>query len=55
MTTTQILKVLQEKGLPNLWLPSNDSFHQVDKIPILGTGKLDLKGIKETALKTFVK
>lgn len=48
-----ILKVLKEKGLPNLWLPSADSFAQVDQIPILGTGKLDLKGIKETALALF--
>ena len=54
-TPADILKELQTKGLPNLWLPSTDSFHQVDQIPILGTGKLDLKGIKETALKQFGK
>lgn len=54
-TPNDILKELQGKGLPNLWLPSADSFYQVDQIPILGTGKLDLKGIKETALAKFGK
>ena len=52
-TPNEIIGELKEKGLPNLWLPSADSFHQVEQIPILGTGKLDLKGIKETALKQF--
>ena len=52
-TPNEILKELQGKGLPNLWLPSADSFYQVEQIPILGTGKLDLKGIKETALAKF--
>lgn len=54
-TPAEILKELKDKGLPNLWLPSADSFAQVDEIPILGTGKLDLKGLKETALAKFGK
>ena len=37
-------------GLPPLWIPSPDSFCQVDEIPILGTGKLDLMRLKELAL-----
>jgi acyl-[acyl-carrier-protein]-phospholipid O-acyltransferase/long-chain-fatty-acid--[acyl-carrier-protein] ligase len=36
-------------GLPNLWIPSPDSFLQVEAIPLLGTGKLDLKGLAEVA------
>lgn len=52
-TPAEILKELKDKGLPNLWLPSADSFAQVEQIPILGTGKLDLKGIKQTALEKF--
>jgi acyl-[acyl-carrier-protein]-phospholipid O-acyltransferase/long-chain-fatty-acid--[acyl-carrier-protein] ligase len=52
-TPNEILNELKGKGLPNLWLPTADSFCLVDQIPILGTGKLDLKGIKETALKQF--
>ncbi|MCA9054117.1 MAG: AMP-binding protein, partial [Planctomycetaceae bacterium] len=47
----EVLKSLQATGLPNLWLPSKDSFIEVDHIPVLGTGKLDLRGIKQTALE----
>ena len=36
-------------GLPNLFLPSEDSFILVDAIPILGTGKLDLRGLQQMA------
>lgn len=39
-------QALNGKGLPNLWIPRKDSFYRVEKIPVLGTGKLDLKGIK---------
>ena len=46
----EILKKLDEENLPNLWRPSRDCFVEVKSIPILGTGKLDLKGIKETAM-----
>ncbi len=49
----KILKDLAETGLPNLWMPSQNSFLEVDEIPLLGTGKLDLKGLKQTALEKF--
>jgi acyl-[acyl-carrier-protein]-phospholipid O-acyltransferase / long-chain-fatty-acid--[acyl-carrier-protein] ligase len=42
---------LTSAGLPNLFLPSQDSFFVVESIPILGTGKLDLKGAKDVALE----
>jgi len=42
---------LSEAGLPNLFIPSVDSFFEVDELPVLGTGKLDLNGIKQMALK----
>jgi acyl-[acyl-carrier-protein]-phospholipid O-acyltransferase/long-chain-fatty-acid--[acyl-carrier-protein] ligase len=45
----QICRELQEAGLPNIWIPSPDSFCQVESIPVLGTGKLDLKGLKDLA------
>ena len=47
---TEILKGLTAMGLPNLFLPSEDSFIQVDAIPMLGTGKLDLRGLQQLAL-----
>ena len=42
---------LSEAGLPNVFIPSSDSFIKVDQLPILGTGKIDLKGIKDMALE----
>jgi acyl-[acyl-carrier-protein]-phospholipid O-acyltransferase / long-chain-fatty-acid--[acyl-carrier-protein] ligase len=50
MTPGEILKHLSEAGLPNLYLPSEDSFVEVEMIPVLGTGKLDLKAMKDLAL-----
>lgn len=47
----QVIRELAQAGLPKLWIPSSDSFLQVDQIPILGTGKLDLRGVKELALQ----
>lgn len=47
----EVIDRLQAAGLPNLFIPSSDSFVEVDKIPVLGTGKLDLRGIKSMALE----
>jgi acyl-[acyl-carrier-protein]-phospholipid O-acyltransferase/long-chain-fatty-acid--[acyl-carrier-protein] ligase len=44
-----ILEALRETGLPNLFIPREDQFVRVDEIPILGTGKIDLKGVKKLA------
>ena len=41
-----MLKELAAAGLPNLWIPAADSFFEVDEIPVLGTGKLDLQALK---------
>ncbi|QEM67310.1 acyl-[ACP]--phospholipid O-acyltransferase [Geobacter sp. FeAm09] len=41
---------MAESPLPNLWKPGRDCYVEVESLPILGTGKLDLKGIKEIAL-----
>ncbi len=49
----EVLKELATKGLPNIWLPNKASFLEVDSIPILGTGKLDLRGIKMVAEQKF--
>ncbi|MCP4456226.1 MAG: AMP-binding protein, partial [Planctomycetes bacterium] len=46
-------KGLSEEGLANICIPSADSFHLVDEIPILGTGKFDLKGIQQVAMAQF--
>ena len=42
-----------DHGLPNLFIPSNDSYLQVDELPMLGTGKLDLKALQQVAKEHF--
>lgn len=48
-----LLKQLSLAGLPNLFLPSPDSFMEVAEIPVLGTGKLDLSSLKQVAVERF--
>lgn len=45
----QLCRELRESGLPALWTPSPDSFCLVEEIPVLGSGKLDLKQIRQLA------
>jgi len=40
---------LVASGLPNLWIPRPSSYFRVEKIPLLGTGKLDLRSVREQA------
>ena len=37
--------------LPNLWKPKADAFFSVENFPLLGTGKLDLRAVKDLAAK----
>jgi acyl-[acyl-carrier-protein]-phospholipid O-acyltransferase/long-chain-fatty-acid--[acyl-carrier-protein] ligase len=43
------LEKLTQYDLPNLWKPRADQFFHVDAFPYLGTGKLDLRKVRETA------
>ena len=52
-TPEQICKELARSGMTNLWIPSQDSFIEVDQIPLLGTGKPDLRKLKTLALARF--
>jgi len=45
------LQKLAQCDLPNLWKPRADQFFRVDQFPLLGTGKLDLRQIKELAIR----
>jgi acyl-[acyl-carrier-protein]-phospholipid O-acyltransferase/long-chain-fatty-acid--[acyl-carrier-protein] ligase len=44
------LQGLSKRGLPNLWVPSERDFFDVPELPLLGSGKVNLKGVKEMAL-----
>jgi acyl-[acyl-carrier-protein]-phospholipid O-acyltransferase / long-chain-fatty-acid--[acyl-carrier-protein] ligase len=43
------LQELSRCELPNLWKPRPDQFFHIDALPYLGTGKLDLRQVKEMA------
>ena len=47
----QMIKAFAASGVPNLWIPDRAAFLPVETIPLLGTGKLDLKGVRDLALK----
>jgi len=48
-TPREITHELATAGLPNLWIPDVHNFYTVDEMPVLGTGKLDLKKLKDWA------
>ena len=50
-STDDMQAALKDAGLPNIFIPSADSFFEVEGLPVLGTGKIDLRGIKEVALE----
>ena len=41
---------LSQSDLPKLWIPKQDSFYFVESLPLLATGKLDLRRVKDMAL-----
>jgi acyl-[acyl-carrier-protein]-phospholipid O-acyltransferase/long-chain-fatty-acid--[acyl-carrier-protein] ligase len=45
------IEKLAASGLPNLWAPKASQFFRVDALPLLGTGKLDLRRIREMAVQ----
>ncbi len=50
----RLKSIMTASTLPNLWKPSTNSYLQVDAIPLLGSGKLDLRAIKALAEETFL-
>ena len=47
----KIYEDFSASDIPNLWKPRKEHFLKVDDLPYLGTGKLDLKGIKTMAIE----
>lgn len=49
------LSLLKERlngsDLPNLWRPRPNAFFRIDAIPVLGTGKMDIRKAKQLALE----
>ena len=48
---TELCAKLSQLDLPNLWKPRADQFFHIDALPMLGTGKLDLRKVRELAVQ----
>jgi acyl-[acyl-carrier-protein]-phospholipid O-acyltransferase / long-chain-fatty-acid--[acyl-carrier-protein] ligase len=51
MTPEDVVKKLQATEISKLWIPDAINFVQVKDLPVLGTGKIDLRKIKDIAAK----
>jgi acyl-[acyl-carrier-protein]-phospholipid O-acyltransferase/long-chain-fatty-acid--[acyl-carrier-protein] ligase len=51
MPVAEIFQQLNQGSLPKLWIPAARDFIQVEEIPITATGKVDLKRLRDVALK----
>jgi len=51
MTKEELWNRLNQSGLPKLWIPKRENLHAIDSLPLLGSGKVDLKKIKTLALE----
>jgi acyl-[acyl-carrier-protein]-phospholipid O-acyltransferase / long-chain-fatty-acid--[acyl-carrier-protein] ligase len=51
----ELISALGQAGLPKLFIPAANSFLQVESLPALGTGKLDIRRIKHLAETAFVR
>jgi acyl-[acyl-carrier-protein]-phospholipid O-acyltransferase/long-chain-fatty-acid--[acyl-carrier-protein] ligase len=48
------LEKFAQSDLPALWKPKASQFLRVNTIPFLGTGKVDLRGVKSLAASRAV-
>jgi acyl-[acyl-carrier-protein]-phospholipid O-acyltransferase/long-chain-fatty-acid--[acyl-carrier-protein] ligase len=46
---SDLLAALPKRGIPNLWVPDRRDCYAVEAMPVLGTGKLDLKKLGDMA------
>lgn len=54
-TPQEIGKKLSERGLPNLFIPGPRDYFAVTELPILGSGKLDIKKCRQQAIDLAAK
>ena len=51
LTGETISDTLEALDMSNLWKPNPKNWHYIEQMPLLGTGKLDYKAMKESASK----
>ena len=49
VTPGELWQRLNATSLPRLWIPKRENIFPIESIPQLGTGKLDLRGVKQRA------
>jgi acyl-[acyl-carrier-protein]-phospholipid O-acyltransferase/long-chain-fatty-acid--[acyl-carrier-protein] ligase len=50
----EVVAKLAATGLPNLFIPARGNFIKVDTLPLLGTGKMDLRSLKRIAMERLL-
>jgi acyl-[acyl-carrier-protein]-phospholipid O-acyltransferase/long-chain-fatty-acid--[acyl-carrier-protein] ligase len=45
----QLIKGMVDAGLPRLFIPSPADFHEIETMPLIGIGKVDLEAINRVA------
>ena len=51
ISVEELHRRLRDANLPALWVPRRENFFQIDALPVLASGKLDLRRIKEIATR----
>ena len=55
VSAEELWEKLNQSDLPKLWIPKRENIHCIDSIPLLGSGKVDLKHIKRLAVERQVR
>ncbi len=53
LSLAEVREQLIAEKIPPIWIPDQDAYHQVEAIPLLGTGKLDLYSVRQKANEIF--
>jgi acyl-[acyl-carrier-protein]-phospholipid O-acyltransferase/long-chain-fatty-acid--[acyl-carrier-protein] ligase len=49
----ELFEKLEKSDLPNLWRPKPSAFYRVEAIPVLGSGKMDIRAVKNLAKQLY--
>ena len=49
LTPADLHRKISETDMPRLWIPKRENLYPVEALPLLGTGKLDLRGVRNRA------
>ena len=47
LVPAELVEEMRKLQLPNIWIPKVEDFVELDELPILGSGKLNLRKLKE--------